>query len=421
MCGHVLAQDAHSPKRRRISQGNTHADMMEALVGFCKAETAERDSSHSHVHMCKVAARAKQIHPGSGRISQLAAAVAVCHDICDHKYYDDVSVVTLRIKQNLAPFFNEQDVSLILNVIDNISYSKEKKRRDEAAGETPEWPEVCVCVCMRACVRVCLTHSVLCQVKDAPGHAQHSTLSTLGSERAQTARLLRAFWVVAYDCVSVFFLRCVSASVVARALPLSLAPAGMPHALPCASLTTCAADSAFICRNKPCTELLQLGPDGQLVRNIVSDADKLEAIGREGVNRCMEYSRAKLKCEEPKLIQRLVEHCEEKLFLLLPHGKGTLLAPPLRFPLAHGDQHQHFIRVSCPAPMLCRPHSVTAQVTMHFFIFGVPLSLQLHSPGYFRTSKGKGFAKELHNEMVDIVADMLPEAGRAPLKLRHTL
>ena len=57
---------------------------------------------------------------------------------------------------------------------------------------------------------------------------------------------------------------------------------------------------------------------GLIVRNIVSDADKLEAIGEIGVNRCCQYTREKYgeDLSKEKLVSYVKEHCEEKLFLL---------------------------------------------------------------------------------------------------------
>ena len=51
-----------------------------------------------------------------------------------------------------------------------------------------------------------------------------------------------------------------------------------------------------------------------MVRNIVSDADKIEALGEVGIRRCMEYSKAKRPGASDEEIARMVrEHVEEKL------------------------------------------------------------------------------------------------------------
>lgn len=72
----------------------------------------------------------------------------------------------------------------------------------------------------------------------------------------------------------------------------------------------------------------------QLARNIVSDADKLEAIGETGITRVKQFNRASnpLATEE-QLIQIVVDHCHEKLFKLknnfIRTSHGKLMAEPL--------------------------------------------------------------------------------------------
>lgn len=73
----------------------------------------------------------------------------------------------------------------------------------------------------------------------------------------------------------------------------------------------------------------ELGPDGQLVRNIVSDADKLEAIGMIGIQRCLQYSYETMKHRDEEinvnvLFDHLVEHGNEKLFILKDEYIRTL-------------------------------------------------------------------------------------------------
>ena len=64
-----------------------------------------------------------------------------------------------------------------------------------------------------------------------------------------------------------------------------------------------------------------LGLQDQIVRNIVSDADKLEALGKIGVDRCIEYSREVLKengqnVTTEQINSRVLKHAEEKLLRL---------------------------------------------------------------------------------------------------------
>lgn len=65
-----------------------------------------------------------------------------------------------------------------------------------------------------------------------------------------------------------------------------------------------------------------LGKEGKLVRDIVSDADKLEALGKIGLERCIEFIKEKYHEENKSdiplsLLQKKVkEHSDEKLLLL---------------------------------------------------------------------------------------------------------
>jgi uncharacterized protein len=60
-----------------------------------------------------------------------------------------------------------------------------------------------------------------------------------------------------------------------------------------------------------------IGIDGLIVRNIVSDADKIDAIGENGVRRCIEYGFHKYKeATDKEMIKRVRDHAEEKLLLL---------------------------------------------------------------------------------------------------------
>jgi HD superfamily phosphodiesterase len=105
-----------------------------------------------------------------------------------------------------------------------------------------------------------------------------------------------------------------------------------------------------------------LGETGALIRDIVSDADKIEAIGEIGVERCMEYAREyMLKTNhrhgtEAEINAYLISHAQDKLLFLLRHN-------------------------------------------------------------YIRTSIGKDMAKPHHNKMIDIICDKLGENEEQIAKL----
>jgi uncharacterized protein len=55
-----------------------------------------------------------------------------------------------------------------------------------------------------------------------------------------------------------------------------------------------------------------------ILRNIVSDADKIDAMGQVGLNRCYAYGRHKNPdLDEDAITVLVVKHCEEKLIKLL--------------------------------------------------------------------------------------------------------
>jgi HD superfamily phosphodiesterase len=83
-----------------------------------------------------------------------------------------------------------------------------------------------------------------------------------------------------------------------------------------------------------------LGNAGSLLRDIVSDADKLEAIGSIGVKRCLQYTRestlkkTNVEPTQDELLKELIIHGEEKLFTMLKNtyirtSAGRAMAEPL--------------------------------------------------------------------------------------------
>lgn len=77
--------------------------------------------------------------------------------------------------------------------------------------------------------------------------------------------------------------------------------------------------------------LEKLNDETRFLRDIVSDADKIDALGVDGIERCKIYERTlNLNAKEEEVITNVVTHCKEKL-LLLKHSyirtvSGKLLA-----------------------------------------------------------------------------------------------
>ena len=87
-----------------------------------------------------------------------------------------------------------------------------------------------------------------------------------------------------------------------------------------------------------------LAPYWLLVRNVVSDADKIEAIGINGLIRCRDYTQevSNVKLDDEALLKDVWKHSQEKLLLLyksyIHTDKGKQIARPL-----HEDMIRWFI------------------------------------------------------------------------------
>jgi HD superfamily phosphodiesterase len=120
--------------------------------------------------------------------------------------------------------------------------------------------------------------------------------------------------------------------------------------------------------DQPHSFVESLGDVGALVRDIVSDADKLEAIGTVGAERCMAYARECIRrterreATEAEVVAYLVVHAEEKLLFLLCHNYirtsvGRAMAAPL---------HQQMLEMLCAT--LGDDHAARDQLCARFKI-----------------------------------------------------
>jgi len=76
----------------------------------------------------------------------------------------------------------------------------------------------------------------------------------------------------------------------------------------------------------------KLGDRGVLIRNIVSDADKLEALGEIGLKRCIEFTRHKNpNFSDEQIYKAVKEHADEKLLILV---KDRYIRTPIGIYLA---------------------------------------------------------------------------------------
>jgi uncharacterized protein len=186
-------------------------------------DSSGRDDSHGLGHAEAVAANSELIlsklavaADDMAHMQRLVASVALLHDVSDHKY-DPKGEMVGKMREILSQFFSNEEIQLIMDIIERISYSKENK-------------------------------------------------------------------------------------TILKGLPLDWEE--------------------------------KLGAQGCLVRDIVSDADKLEAIGLIGVERCIEYTKeTNAGFDERQCVEQLIAHGKEKLFRLkdefIRTAPGKELATPL--------------------------------------------------------------------------------------------
>lgn len=195
-----------------------HRCLRDSLLRYCEQATEGRDSTHNHEHMNKVCQNAEDIMDHMNEemteaersiLYRMVIAVALFHDIADHKYTDTPAEYNQMIAGMRGCLMDLDygiiDIDAIFDIIRLISFSKEKRYRADK-GRVPDWEEV------------------------------------LGSRFNAT------------------------------------------------------------------------------VRNIVSDADKLEAIGREGIDRCWEFTREHIYRDQDVpdeiIYENVAKHCDDKLFVL---------------------------------------------------------------------------------------------------------
>lgn len=70
---------------------------------------------------------------------------------------------------------------------------------------------------------------------------------------------------------------------------------------------------------------LELAPPVQTLRHVVSDSDKIEALGEVGLERCFAYTRERAPHLEAAAVEaEVVQHCHDKLLRLLPEFIHTV-------------------------------------------------------------------------------------------------
>ena len=108
----------------------------ERLMNYCKEKTIDRDPSHNYEHMFKVCENSKKIMDKlnidfiDDIFKRKVYAISLFHDIVDYKYCESEehkNKEEQNMTEELKRFFSDQETERLMFIIDNISFSKEKK------------------------------------------------------------------------------------------------------------------------------------------------------------------------------------------------------------------------------------------------------------------------------------------------------
>ena len=124
---------------------------MKTIFEYCREKTQQRDASHDYAHHVAVQHDAMQIfeqfrlNKKNHRVfkvytvqflQQVVSLAAILHDVPDHKYCQGIQADNLmeEIRQLLISEGHGDKVDIIMDIIDNISFSKEVKGKLKDLG-----------------------------------------------------------------------------------------------------------------------------------------------------------------------------------------------------------------------------------------------------------------------------------------------
>lgn len=107
--------------------------MVLAVVPFVQEKMKGNDGSHDFAHVQRVVKIADALASAEEMSEEqrlLVTLGALLHDVLDHKYVkqaSEVLVVEQEVRELLQPFLPPTQIEMIMSIINNVSYSKEKK------------------------------------------------------------------------------------------------------------------------------------------------------------------------------------------------------------------------------------------------------------------------------------------------------
>ena len=119
---------------------NNNIKIIHDIKEFVCLSLKDRDDHHGFLHALEVFNNATKKYIERHSLNSLKdlnygilAAVALLHDVCDHKFSNNIAIKENMNKLLTKLFAGHYD--LILHIIDDISYSKENKRLIEQGLE----------------------------------------------------------------------------------------------------------------------------------------------------------------------------------------------------------------------------------------------------------------------------------------------
>ena len=104
-----------------------HSKFYLEVLEFVKDNTKIFDESHNWIHAVNVTRTAHEIMNSLGVSyeQEIITIAALCHDLCDHKYQESISVKTL--EEFSIKMIGPENTFRVLDIIENVSFSKEIK------------------------------------------------------------------------------------------------------------------------------------------------------------------------------------------------------------------------------------------------------------------------------------------------------
>lgn len=117
-------------------------DLISSVEKLVQTAMAGFDPSHDDLHVFRVRKMALKLAAQDSQIDPIVVELAALgHDLTDYKYSTDEFILDELSNLMKVNGISEQQRSTVLKIIQNTSFSKEKKMK--ASGQWTQWHESC--------------------------------------------------------------------------------------------------------------------------------------------------------------------------------------------------------------------------------------------------------------------------------------